>query len=53
VVSEATPFWTVWAFGERLARLIGLILLGGLCYLLLALALGLRPRHLLRMNPAA
>jgi putative peptidoglycan lipid II flippase len=53
LLSGPTPFWTVWDFGERALRLLGLILIGGLCYVLLALALGIRPRHLLRMNPAA
>jgi len=51
LLSGPTPFWTVWSFHDRLIRLTGLILIGGFCYLLLALALGIRPRHLFRMNP--
>ncbi len=49
-------WWLLLAKGLLASLAMGLalwFLSGGLCYLLLALALGLRPRHLLRMNPAA
>ena len=51
--SGQTLDWTNCTIAERLLRLSVLIAAGGLSYAIAALALGLRPRHLLRMNPIA
>jgi putative peptidoglycan lipid II flippase len=51
VASGPTAAWTEWTVIERILRLTGLIAIGGLCYALAALAFGVRPRHLLRMDP--
>ncbi|MBK1707352.1 murein biosynthesis integral membrane protein MurJ [Halochromatium glycolicum] len=51
--SGPTAAWTDWTVIERILRLAGLIAIGALCYVLAALLFGIRPRHLLRMNPQA
>ncbi|NBC48942.1 MAG: murein biosynthesis integral membrane protein MurJ [Gammaproteobacteria bacterium] len=51
--SGPTAAWTDWTVIERIVRLAGLIAIGALCYALAALLLGIRPRHLLRMDPQA
>jgi putative peptidoglycan lipid II flippase len=51
--SGPTAAWTEWTALERILRLAALILIGALGYALAGLLLGLRPRHLLRMDPQA
>ena len=51
VASGQTADWIGWSTAERIWQLAGLIAAGSLCYAVVALALGLRPRHLLRMTP--
>jgi putative peptidoglycan lipid II flippase len=49
--SGPTAAWPEWSLVERVLRLSGLIAIGALCYALTALLFGVRPRHLLRMDP--